>query len=401
MKRTIRIYKASLILLLLIMFAHTNQAQELISLEEAIEIALVNYIAVDRDELLINKYELLAEAGKPQEATQLYLSGEEFNFRSQRGIHSINVQQNFNLPNVSNAYKNYYGKNAELGKAKLELTKLELIREVKLAYYELVYAKENQKLQNASFKIYEDFLSLTTQRFNSGETGILPQMASKTELTKANLERNRANERYVIALSLFNSWLQDDTNYDAIGKLDHSHVSQKLEHPETAHLLFFESKKDLAMSSIAMKETQFSPQLNTGFKLQTIRDFFPLFGYQIGVNMPLFRGAMKKQVEASRLEVEIIEADKQLQSQKINRNLTELEYQIEHQQRIIESIREDLLPIVNEQVALTHKAFLAGETSYLNYVDGLKEVKAANKELLNEMYTLKLLVTEREYWTGH
>lgn len=372
-----------------------------ITLDEALNMASENYNGIQYDQLYIDQQKVLASGGNPQQPTQIFISGEEFDFKDRRDIHSLNVQQNFNLPKVGNAYKNYYSKNAELGEARLALTRLELDKEVKMAFYELLYTQEYQKLQESSIAIYEDFLSVTTKLVESGETGAIPQLAAKTQLSKAKLEKEHAKERYNIARTLFNSWLQSDENFDASGSLQAINNEVAVESKVTPHLLFFESQKAVATANVEIKNAQLTPQLNTGLRLQSIGNDFPFFGYQLGVNVPLFRNGINKQIEASKLELDMIDSQKELQAQKMNRRLSELEYRKVHQGHIIENMTDELMPIIENQVELTRRAFLEGESSYLDYLNALKEQKDANEELLEELYRLKMIEVEIEFWQGN
>lgn len=372
-----------------------------ITLDEALLIASENYNGIRYDQLYIDKQKVLANGGSPQQLTQIFISGEEFDFKDQRGIHSLNVQQNFNLPKVGSAYKSYYSKNAELGEARLALTRLELEKEIKMVFFELLYTQEYQKLQESSIAIYEDFLSVTTKLSESGETGAIPQLAAKTQLSKAKLEKEHANERNNIAKALFNSWLDSDDDYDAKGSLQAVNNEVTVESKVTPHLLFYDSQKAVANANVEIKNAQLIPQLNTGLRLQSIGNDFPFFGYQFGVNVPLFRNGINKQIEASKLELEMIDSQKKLQAQKMNRRLSELEYRKVHQGHIIEKMTDELMPIIENQVELTRRAFLEGESSYLDYLNALKEQKDAKEELLEELYRLKMIEVEIDYWQGN
>ena len=376
----------------------TGQGQ-VVTLEEALVIALTNYSGITNIEMRIAKQSMLASAGKSHTPAQIFLSGEEFNFADEGGIHSLNIQQNFNLPKVNSAWKDFYTKKASLGTVELELTKLELIREVKKAFFELIYAKENRQLQERNIVIYEDFLNVTSALLEDGESGILPQLAAKTSISKAQLELEHSEERHLIARSLFNIWLDDETIYDASGKLNVEELSPTRDIDSSPHLLQYERRKDVALANIETKKTQLIPVLNTGLRLQTNTQTFPLFGYQIGMNVPLFKGRLKKQIEASEKDLLIVESERLTYAKQIQRTLTVLEHQITHQLHIIENIEKELLPLVEEQVRLNRLAYQEGESSYLNYINGLKEKNEAQQRLLDEKYQLKLLRIDWEFWT--
>ena len=64
-----------------------------ISLEEAIRIARENYAGLERDRLTVEQQQALAGSGLLTQPTQLFFSGEEFDFNGQSGVQFVAVRQ--------------------------------------------------------------------------------------------------------------------------------------------------------------------------------------------------------------------------------------------------------------------------------------------------------------------
>jgi len=372
-----------------------------ISLEEALSIARKNYADLERDRLSVDQQNKLAGAGLPMQPTQLYLSGEEFGANNQTGIHSINIQQNFYLPKVAKANQAFYRQGAAVAEKQLALTDHELKRQVEQAYYQLLYAKQEQELVAENVSLYNSFLSVTTTQLESGETGRIPQLAARSRLGQARLEQEHAFEKYQIALSLFNQWLQTDTLYEVQGDLayDTSFIPDSTLQ-NNPHLQVIEAQRALAVTKIESEKVQLLPQINSGFKLQTMSGNFPLFGYQLGVNVPLFKKAYQGRIEAAEVGVKVQEANLKSKEQELERTISELRYRLEHQIHILEYLQQDLNPIVEEQGEVNLKAYGEGEISYLEYLDGLEQVVKVKQQYLTALYKFNALRIELDYWLG-
>jgi cobalt-zinc-cadmium resistance protein CzcA len=372
-----------------------------ISLEEALHIARKNYAGLERDRFAVDQQNKLADAGLPMQPTQLYLSGEEFGVNDQTGIHSINIQQNFYLPKVAKAQQSYYQQGAEVAEKQLAITDHQLKRQVGQAYYQLLYAKQEQDLVAENLRLYDNFLSVATSQLVAGETGMIPQLAARSRLGQAKLEREHAFEKYQIALTLFNQWLQSDTLYEVEGVLafDPSFLPDSTM-GNSPHLQVVEAQRDMAFTKIASQRVQLLPQINSGFKLQTASGNFPLFGYQLGVNVPLSKKVYERRIEAAEVGVKVQEADLKTKKQELERTVSELRYRIEHQIHILEYLQQDLTPIVNEQSEVNLKAYGEGEISYLEYLDGLEQVVKVKQQYLTAIYEFNALRVELEYWLG-
>lgn len=372
-----------------------------ISLEEALSIARQNYAGLVRDKLAVDQQNKLAEAGLLPQPTQLYLSGEEFGVNHQSGIHSINIQQNFYLPETAKAHRSFYRQGASLAEKRLALTEHELKRQVEQTYYQLLYAKQEQELVAENVDLYNNFLSVTTAQLETGETGRIPQLAARSRLGQAQLEQEHALEKYQIALALFNQWMQSDTVYDVAGELPFgSGFSSDATLQNNPHLQVIEAQRQLASANVETEKAQLLPQINSGFKLQTASGNFPLFGFQLGVNVPLFKKAYRGRIEAAEVGVKVQEAEFKTKEQELERTISELTYRLKHQQHILEYLQQNLTPIVNEQSEVNQSAYGEGEISYLEYLDGLEQVVKVKQQYLAALYNFSALRIELDYWVG-
>ncbi|MGH1434908.1 MAG: TolC family protein [Lewinella sp.] len=373
-----------------------------IDLEEALIIARENYAGLERDRLVVDQQNRLAATRLPLQPTQLYFSGEEFGANNQSGIHSFNVQQNFYLPKASRVQQAFYQQGAIVAEKQLALTDHELKRQVELVYYQLLYAKQEQELVAENVALYRNFLAVTTKQLESGETGRIPQLSARSHLGQAQLEQEHASEKHQIALTMFNQWLQSDTLYEAQGELlpPASSSLSDTSLQNNPHLQIIQAQQELASAEVETVSAQLLPQINSGFKLQTQSGNFPLFGYQIGVNVPLFQKAYQGRIEAAEVGVKVQEAALKAKEQELVKMVTELRYRLKHQQHILEYLTENLTPIVNEQREVNLKAYQEGEISYLEYLDGLEQVVKVKQQYLTALYQFYSLQVELDYLLG-
>ena len=401
----IRQFKINILLLLGLICTVTTLSigqSTSINLKEALSLARNNYAGLERDNFAIDQQNKMAETRLPFQPTQLYLSGEEFGANNQSGIHSFNVQQNFYLPKASKVQQAFYRQGAAVAEKQLALTDHELKRQVEQAYYQLLYAKQEQELVMENVVLYNNFLSVTTIQLESGETGRIPQLAARSHLGQAQLEQQHTTEKYQIALTLFNQWLQSDTLYDVKGELPTaSYLFSDSTLQDNPHLQIIQAQRELASAKIETEKALLLPQINSGFKLQTQSGNFPLFGYQIGVNVPLFKKSYNGRIEAAEIGVHIQDADLETKKHELVQKISELQYRIEHQQHILQYLQQELTPIVNEQSEVNLKAYREGEINYLEYLDGLEQVVKVKQQYLTALYNFHAFQVELNYWLGN
>ena len=287
-----------------------------------------------------------------------------------------------------------------MAEKQLALTERELRREVALAYYQLLYAKEDQKLAAENIALHFDFLTIANTQLETGETGKIPLLAARSRLGKARLEEEHAHETWKIALTLFNQWLQSDTLYDALGELIADTYNMPVDTlvSTNPHVQIIQAQRELANAKISNEKAQLLPQISSGVRLQTAFGNFPLFGYQIGINTPLFKKGYNSRIEAAEIGVKVQEAALQTKIHALQRTTSALQYRLEHQIHVVEYLEQDLIPIVNEQNETNLKAYREGEIGYLEYLDSLEQVIEVKHQLLEALYELNVLQVELEYW---
>ena len=372
-----------------------------ISLSEAINIAKENYAGLERDRLNVAQYQQLANAGLRSLPSQIFISGEEFGATTQSGIHSLNLQQSFYSRKASSVQKSYYKKAAVVAKRQLDLTERELEWQVEKAYYSLQYAKQKRVLVMEHASLFSNFLSVATAQLEIGESGKIPQLAAQVGLGQAQLREEHAREQYNIAFTLFNQWLNSEDQFDIEGELTKGEVDA-LEHISSNNpsLQILEAQKDKAISAVEVEKSKLFPQINTGARLQNVNGDFPAFGYQVGVNIPLFKKSYKNRIEAAKVAVKMQEANLLAEQQNLTRVISELQFRLEHQEHILEYLNENLRPIVEERSEVNLKAYRKGEINYLEYLNSLEQVVSVKEQYLEALYEFKLLQIEINYWMG-
>lgn len=371
-----------------------------ITIEQAVEIALDQDPSMLLAELKIAHKEKLSNAGVSMQPTQISFSGEEFNFDGIAGVQSLNVQQTFNLPKVSRASKDYYKAQMESAMHYKELNKKELIRNVEVAYYRLEIAKREEIIGRDTENIYRDFFDRSKLAYDSGEDNKAPLLAAQSLLKKATLDIDHAAHEVEVAREILNLWLGTQGKYDLAEIEDPTLLNEVTKiTKENPFLSIYGYEKEVIMKKIDMQKSLQLPQLNTGVRLQSVNGDILFFGYQVGVNIPLFNGASNRKVEATELELDIVETTKKVKEKEIERTTLKLDNHIGHLLEKIKYYDEELLPSISEQVSLLKKTYQQGEGSYMEYVMSLENENELRLEKLKMIQDFYLSSIELKYWT--
>ena len=385
-----------------ILSIHSIIAQEYstITIEKAIEIAIKQDPTIILAELKVLQSDKQSEVGLATQPTQISFSGEEFNFEGVSGIQSLNIQQTFYLPGVSNKYKAYNRSKSNKYKALGRLTKKEVIRNVESAYYKLAIAKQELIVRQNAKAIYSNFLERSRETYQAGESNKIAMTTAENMLKKAKLNIDHATHEIDVARSLFNVWLGNTGLYDVQAVTDYEKFNYEIESEEYGiHLDIYDLEKEVIDRKVEIQKSNLLPQINTGLRLQSLNGDVLYFGYQVGINIPIARGSYKKQVEATKVGIEIVAAEKVVKQRAIEYKTIKLKGHLEHLDEKLEVYNKDLLPSIQEQIDLLKEAYQAGEGNYMEYmmtIESYDNLQIEKVELLEDYYQT---MVELKYWT--
>jgi cobalt-zinc-cadmium resistance protein CzcA len=378
----------------------TAQEYKSISIDEAIEIALIVDPSILLADLKIAQKEKFSQTGTLHQPTQISFSGEEFNFGGVSGIQSLNIQQSFNLPKVSTASKEYFLAQMETASNQKVLSKKELIKNVELAYYTLVIAKREAEISKDIEIVYRNSYDRSSLEFQGGESKKSPMLSTYPLLKKAEINLDHANHEVEVSREIFNLWIGKQNEYDVT---DGEKIQLKSEINNSSiinpHLDVYDYEKEEIIKSIEIQKSNLLPQLNAAARLQSLNGDLLYFGYQLGISIPIDRRAYKRKIEASKMSIELVDIEKNIKEKEIERRTLRLRNHLSHLRSKIQFYDSELIPSITEQVSFTKDAYQLGEGSYLEYLMSLEkfnEMRLEKLQLIKDFYFSSI---ELKYWT--
>ncbi|MFK7770905.1 MAG: CusA/CzcA family heavy metal efflux RND transporter [Saprospiraceae bacterium] len=384
----------SLVSVLLLFFITGHSQVSKLSLEEAIAMSQQNFAVIKTNQLQIQRANKLSEIKSTLPATNIFITGEEFDFNDSKGIHSIGAQQNFYLPKVNQTQQKLYQQQASLAASTLKLTEQEIAYQTKLAFYDLVFQKQKQSFLSDLTEVYDDFVEVNQERFNAGSIGKLPLLTAQDQLKLAQWKKEMAKQDLVISNNNFRNWLRSEEEVDV--DLEKLPLPTEIENKDFSNhpmVQFQNQNSEVAKAQIEVKKAQLLPQLQTGLRLQTVQGTAPFFGYQIGMNVPLFKKSQNKKIEAAQIQVQVQESKKEAILQQLEIQREKITMQLEKQKTAMEYLEKEILPSVRSRQEFAKSAFRAGQATALEYLQSLDQgiqYEINYLEMLKEYHFLKI-----------
>ncbi|HJY13952.1 MAG TPA: TolC family protein, partial [Flavobacterium sp.] len=173
-----------------------SQAQQIISLEKAIELAKSNNIDLKIADKEIEKQTVLKKTAFQADPLQVQYQGGQFN--SADFDHNVSVQQYFPIGNITKANRQLQEELVKLAEKRKALSSYEIEKAVTLAYYQYLYGVSIQKLNSELNDIYIKFLKNAELRFQTGESRNIEVISAKAKVKE--IETQKAQLEYDLAI---------------------------------------------------------------------------------------------------------------------------------------------------------------------------------------------------------
>ncbi|NIJ52846.1 CusA/CzcA family heavy metal efflux RND transporter [Dyadobacter arcticus] len=387
----------SLILLLLVsvatMWSSGAEAQDTlsksrrISLETAIHEALAKNPEVESGTYQIDYQKALTGTAADLGKTNFSWMGGQFN--SKRFDNNFSLSQTLPHPKAISKKRELLTAQSNGVQARLEVTKAELVREVKITYYDLMLASEKHKLLLQESNRSERFVKAAMLRYKTGEASELEYSVAQsaqgelqTQMIQnqgdiQNLRRQLQTLTYSPEPLMPNADTLLTRSLEGV-TLDTSAIGAN------PYLTYLQQQILTDKKSTEVFRTGLLPDFSIGYFNQSLignqningnEVFFNagkrFQGFQIGIGIPLFNGASRARIEASEINEKI--AQNQLKANQL-RLSSEFERALETYKVASESLnlyKEKTVVLADAISNKATRAYEAGEIGYMEVAQSL------------------------------
>lgn len=369
---------AALIMLPLLFFSLSAEAQQrLVTMDEAVEIAVQNHPVIRAADLQIRQSESLQSLPYTLGETEISYQGNGLFRENGQRVNQIGMVQNIPNPASVRAQNTLQNEIVSQTLLQKELTQKELILQVKQTYFELQQRKELQELYQQLFQTYEQYFQMASVRVETGASNPVEKLTLQSALNEYRLLLNQS----ILEIENLEKQLANLLNTDQAVTSTDSLMMMPFSLQDTLNNIQVQiANQDIQIeqANIGLLEATLKPDFNIGYSTQNYFDGGWLHGLQAGVQIPLFNKQTKQKVEAQKLQVEVARAKLDTEKQQVNQEKLAIENAIQLYEAGVNYYREQLEIINPEIVRISDLNYEAGEISYLELLNTLN-ISAKNQ----------------------
>ena len=391
--------KAAMVIALLVAFVPAVQAQQRITLEQAIETAMTNHPRLKMAESEIER----ARASKGEAwdggSTSFSYSWGQLN-GAERNDNELSVEQSIGsllTPFYKNALANTQ---ISKGESYRDMVKKEITAEVKRAWAYYQYAYQLNTLYSGQKELAERLKNSGEQRYAQGdidlaERNMMTALAADlyTRWMESSEELTLAGRRFTWACYSNQALLPADTSL-AVMPIQTDGLSLS-----SRHLNYFEAQVQEKKNLLKIERSRFFPEFSVGYVRQKIAPLTGLNSWMVGVSFPVLFFPQHSRTKQARINLRIANWEAEDNRRQLSNKVSELQSQLVRQRERLTYYQD---AAIKETEALQNSAlkkFQANETNISEFIQSLNAAREIKRGYIETVYAYNITVLELELYT--
>ena len=289
-------------------FAQENNSE----LDSIVKAAMQNNTAVKAGALQVERANAAIQTAYSLDKTNVYYSYDQNNLAvNNQPLKVFGVQQSFAFPTVYAAKKNVYKAEFESQKTIFELQKNKLRLEVSKTYYQIVYLQHQQKLYRYLDSLYQNFSKASDRRFELGETNYLEKITAEAKFRQVKTKLSQLDKERNAQLEILQALVQTEKKLVIKNTALHPIVHLANDSIKELYTNYLESITKKYETNEKLQKQSWLPDLNVEyFQGRNSGISQSLYGFQIGVSVPIFFNGNVAKSKVVRLESQAWEQQK-------------------------------------------------------------------------------------------
>lgn len=396
--------KASVVILLLSLCGFTSvRAQQRITINDAVEIAVKN-----NQQIAINQSEIRSAALNVRTAndipkTGFFAENEDLRPSDHKGILKIGISQSLAWPGLYAARRQYLNSQLKYVKLNTNVLNASIVKDVRSAYYTLWYLQDKQVLYGHLDSIYSGLLKATDLRVRTGDVAKLDKIAAEARLREiqAFVEQNKKDmvvqQQQLMVLLNQNEWLLPVST--SLEKL-----SINISESSNLHPLLELQQQNIAIASsnIAVRKNTNKPDFSGRFFSQRVwgaND--PFTGFSVSAAIPLFgTGSNRSKVKVAEAERAIAEQSLAYQTQLLLTQKASALTTVEKNRALVSFYESSGLRQAEEIIKAASLSYRAGEISFAELSQFLSQAIGIRQNYLDVLNEYNQSVIQFNYYNN-
>ncbi|TRX42872.1 CusA/CzcA family heavy metal efflux RND transporter [Flavobacterium restrictum] len=399
-KPKFKIHQKSTYLMLLLLFSSLTFAQKNnTELSDLIAKATTNNKGLKVAQLQVNKAEASIKAAYTFDKTNVYYSYDQNNLAlNNQPLKVFGVQQRFLFPTVYAAQKKVFTADFEREKGSFELQKNKLASGVSSVYYHIVYLQNKEKTYHYLDSLYQNFSKASARKFELGESNYLEKITAEAKFRKIRTTLLQIDTDKKQQYEMLQQLVQNDNELTIKSNTITPLVSLMDTTSLAIHKAYLERVTSNYKSQLSLQKQQWLPDINLDyFQGKNNGLSQSLYGFQIGLAVPLLFSGTVSKTKVAQLELQSWEQQKAQEEQKITQYRNQKTAELAKYEEAIKYYNEFGKKVAAEIIKVGSRSYQQGEIDFFQYIQSLENATTIQVEYLEAVLQYNTTQLDLQY----
>ena len=376
-----------------------THAQQTVSLEEAVTIALENHPRLKTATASIERSR--ASRGESWEVspTTFNYSWGQINGET-RNDNQMEITQSLGSL-LTPFYKNVLvNRQVATGEYYRDLVKKEITAEVKRAWAYYQYAFHLCALYKEQIEWAGRLRKASQLRYEQGDITLLERNMSSTLVADLQTRLSQAEEELQLATRRFSWTCYSDSPLlpmDTTLVLFPARVAEIA--PSDIHLNYFRSVADEKKAMLRIERSRFFPELSVGYVRQKIAPLSGLDSWMVGISFPVLFFPQHSRVRQAKIDSYIARTEAESNIRQLNNKVEELSVALRKEGEHIRYYTTGALPEADALLKSATVQFKENETDITQFVQSLNAAREIRRGYIEAVYAYNISALELELYS--
>ncbi|WP_084119010.1 TolC family protein [Aquiflexum balticum] len=279
------------------------------------------------------------------------------------------------------------------------LTQNQIIKEVSQTYYTILYLQKLEENYRFLDSLYQQFSIAADIRYEVGETNFLEKLTARSKMRELAVQLAQTSESKKQAYVRLEQLIQSGSEFVIPDQvlIPLPTINWNMEsHPG---IQFFQKSVNLKEDNVILEKQRLLPDLygeffrgtNTGPNAR----IYP--GIQLGVSIPLWFGAQKAKINASKFELAQTNLAANNYTFQLSNRREQLEIELKKFQEAISFYTQEGQQLSMQLIAQGNQAYKSGEIDFFQYVLLIENSRNIEVDYLTNLQGYNMTVLEINY----
>lgn len=378
--KTMPINKRSLLVLICFALPTTSSfAQQQISLDTAISMALINNRQIKNEAIRSEYAKALVKTNA--DLPKANATAEYGQINSAYNDSKWGIEQGFAFPTVYHKQKQLLAAEWNASLLSVSLKEHEIKRAVTQVFFAFLYLKEKENLLNKADSLYERFYEKARIRLEKGESNILEKATAQTQ--RAGIAIQLLQVRQAIDITLLEMQVLLNTKEQFVPELKSIKILNKPADAfntasSTPLLKMLQQQQHIAKAQIAVERAKMLPDIAIGYFNNSFRGMGAdnkvyrssnrFSSAQVAIGIPIFTQFQRAKIRGAKIQENLLQNQFETELAQQQNQYDKLSVQYKSNKQIVETFEKSELQNATSILGTANLQFISGEINYLEFV---------------------------------